>query len=77
MVRAIEAAGIVPVVDHTFELARIAEAFNLQAAGGHFGKIALKTEAVGWTIDPQGTATISPLCVKFDNPGHSRSHRER
>lgn len=42
LVRAIEATGIKPVIDRSFALADIAEAFRLQKAGGHFGKIALE-----------------------------------
>ncbi|MES1924981.1 NAD(P)-dependent alcohol dehydrogenase [Salinisphaera sp. T31B1] len=41
MVRAIEASGIVPVVDSEFELADLAEAFAYQKAQKHFGKICL------------------------------------
>jgi len=40
-VRALEATGVVPVVDRVFALDRIADAFRLQEAGGHFGKICL------------------------------------
>lgn len=42
LVRAIEATRLRPVIDRTFALAEIAEAFRLQKAGGHFGKIALQ-----------------------------------
>jgi NADPH:quinone reductase-like Zn-dependent oxidoreductase len=42
MVRAIEATGIKPVIDRAFPLAGIAEAFRLQKAGDHFGKIVLE-----------------------------------
>ncbi len=41
-VRAIEATGLKPVIDKTFPLERIADAFRLQGAGGHFGKICLE-----------------------------------
>jgi NADPH:quinone reductase-like Zn-dependent oxidoreductase len=41
MVRAIEANGIVPVIDRHFPLAQLADAFRHQAAGRHFGKIVL------------------------------------
>lgn len=41
-VRAIEATGMRPVIDRTFPLAGIADAFRLEAAGGHFGKICLE-----------------------------------
>lgn len=41
MVRAIDATGIKPVVDRTFALDDIADAFAHQAAGKHFGKICL------------------------------------
>ncbi|WP_199032038.1 NAD(P)-dependent alcohol dehydrogenase [Ralstonia sp. ASV6] len=41
MVRAIEATGIKPVIDRTFALDDIAEAFAHQAAGKHFGKLCL------------------------------------
>jgi NADPH:quinone reductase-like Zn-dependent oxidoreductase len=40
-VRAIDATGLKPVVDRTFPLESIADAFSLEAAGGHFGKIGL------------------------------------
>jgi NADPH:quinone reductase-like Zn-dependent oxidoreductase len=41
MVEAIEANGIEPVISDTFELTGIADAFRLQEAHGHFGKICL------------------------------------
>lgn len=41
MVAAIEANGIVPVIDRSFPLADIAQAFEHQAAQRHFGKICL------------------------------------
>lgn len=39
MVRAMETTGIRPVLDKSFKLGELAEAFKLQQAGGHFGKI--------------------------------------
>lgn len=42
LVRAIEATGIKPVIDGSFSLSDIAEAFRLQKSGSHFGKIALE-----------------------------------
>ncbi|NLP64940.1 zinc-dependent alcohol dehydrogenase family protein [Paraburkholderia sacchari] len=42
LVRAIDATGIKPVIDRSFALEAIADAFRLQQAGGHFGKIALE-----------------------------------
>ena len=45
MIRAIEATGIVPVVDRSFDLSEIADAFRLQAMSGHFGKIGLNVSA--------------------------------
>ena len=42
LVRAIEATGVRPVIDRSFPLADIADAFRLEQAGGHFGKIALE-----------------------------------
>lgn len=41
MIRALETTGLRPCIDRTFELASLADAFRLQASGGHFGKIAL------------------------------------
>jgi NADPH:quinone reductase-like Zn-dependent oxidoreductase len=41
MVRAIDTIGLKPVIDTTFELADIAEAFRHQEAGKHFGKVCL------------------------------------
>ncbi|HEY0043979.1 MAG TPA: NAD(P)-dependent alcohol dehydrogenase [Allosphingosinicella sp.] len=41
-VRALEATGIRPVIDRSFALTDIAEAFRLQGSGGHFGKICLE-----------------------------------
>jgi NADPH:quinone reductase-like Zn-dependent oxidoreductase len=38
---AIEANGIEPVIDRSFELAAIADAFRLQESQQHFGKIGL------------------------------------
>lgn len=42
MVRGIEATGIVPVIDSTFVLDEIAEAFRYQESQKHFGKICLR-----------------------------------
>lgn len=42
MVRAIDATGLKPVIDRSFGLGEIAEAFRHQASGGHFGKICLE-----------------------------------
>jgi NADPH:quinone reductase-like Zn-dependent oxidoreductase len=41
MIRAINANGIKPVIDRTFPLGEIADAFRHQAAGRHFGKVRL------------------------------------
>jgi NADPH:quinone reductase-like Zn-dependent oxidoreductase len=41
MVRAIDANGIKPVIDSTYPLEGIADAFRHQESGGHFGKICL------------------------------------
>ena len=40
-VRALEATGIRPVIDSSFALEKIAEAFHHEASGRHFGKICL------------------------------------
>ncbi len=42
MVRAIDATGFRPVIDRSFGLAEIADAFRYQASGAHFGKICLE-----------------------------------
>lgn len=42
MVRAIEATGLKPVIDRTFPLAEIADAFRYEESGAHFGKICLE-----------------------------------
>ncbi len=41
MVRAMEVTGIRPVIDRTFALDEIADAFRHEESGAHFGKIAL------------------------------------
>jgi NADPH:quinone reductase-like Zn-dependent oxidoreductase len=41
MIRAIETSGIEPVIDRSFALDEIGDAFRYQAAGRHFGKIGL------------------------------------
>jgi NADPH:quinone reductase-like Zn-dependent oxidoreductase len=41
-VRAIDAAGIKPVIDRTFDLDEIVDAFRHEASGRHFGKICLE-----------------------------------
>ncbi len=41
MIAAIEANGIIPVIDRNYALADIAEAFRLQESQQHFGKICL------------------------------------
>ena len=42
MVRAIEASGIKPVIDSTFPLDRLADAFRHLNSGGHIGKICIE-----------------------------------
>jgi NADPH:quinone reductase-like Zn-dependent oxidoreductase len=41
-VAAIHAAGIRPVIDRTFGLSDLVQAYNLMSTGGHFGKIAIR-----------------------------------
>lgn len=41
-VRGIDAAGIKPVIDRSFDLDEIADAFRYEASGQHFGKICLE-----------------------------------
>ena len=41
MIRAIEATGIKPVIDMSFPLEKLADAFRYQETGGHFGKICI------------------------------------
>jgi NADPH:quinone reductase-like Zn-dependent oxidoreductase len=41
-VRAIEATGLRPVIDRSFGLAEIADAFRHEEAGAHFGKLCLE-----------------------------------
>ena len=41
-VRALEATAIRPVIDRSFPLEAMADAFRLEASGGHFGKICLE-----------------------------------
>jgi D-arabinose 1-dehydrogenase-like Zn-dependent alcohol dehydrogenase len=42
MVRAMEATGIKPVIDSSFPLEHIADAFRHEESGRHFGKICLE-----------------------------------
>lgn len=42
LVRAIDATGLRPVVDRSFALAEIADAFRHEESGAHFGKICLE-----------------------------------
>lgn len=42
MIRAIDAAGMRPVVDKTFPLAGLADAFSYEEEGRHFGKICVE-----------------------------------
>ncbi|WP_150910247.1 zinc-dependent alcohol dehydrogenase family protein [Marinobacter halotolerans] len=42
MIRAIEANGLRPVIDRSFSLENIAEAFRFEESGKHFGKICLE-----------------------------------
>lgn len=41
-VRALDANGVRPVIDRTFALAELADAFRHQESGNHFGKIAVR-----------------------------------
>ncbi|MCK9515571.1 MAG: NAD(P)-dependent alcohol dehydrogenase [Ottowia sp.] len=41
-VAALDQTGIRPVISHRFALEQLADAFRLQEAGGHFGKIAVQ-----------------------------------
>ena len=42
MVRAIDATGFRPIIDRSFGLTEIADAFCHQASGAHFGKVCLE-----------------------------------
>jgi len=42
MVRAIESSNLKPVIDRSFGLDEIADAFRHEEAGKHFGKICLE-----------------------------------
>ena len=42
MIRGLESTGIKPVIDKVFNFENLAEAFELQQAGGHFGKITVE-----------------------------------
>jgi NADPH:quinone reductase-like Zn-dependent oxidoreductase len=42
MIRGLEAAGIRPVIDATFPLAKLADAFRHEEAAQHFGKICVE-----------------------------------
>ncbi|EYF08724.1 Alcohol dehydrogenase [Chondromyces apiculatus DSM 436] len=42
MIRAIDAAGIKPVIDRSFPLEELAAAFRYQESGAHFGKICVE-----------------------------------
>ena len=42
MVRALDAMSIKPVIDRTFKLEALADAFRYEASGKHFGKIAIE-----------------------------------
>jgi NADPH:quinone reductase-like Zn-dependent oxidoreductase len=44
MIRGLEATGIRPVVDKTFPLANLADAFRYEEQAGHFGKICVETK---------------------------------
>jgi NADPH:quinone reductase-like Zn-dependent oxidoreductase len=39
MIRAIEALGLRPIIDRSFALAELADAFRHEISGAHFGKI--------------------------------------
>ena len=41
MITALEVTGMRPIIDTTFPLEQLADAFRLQASGGHFGKIGI------------------------------------
>lgn len=42
MIRAIDATGLQPVIDRSFRLEALADAFRYQAQGSHFGKIGIE-----------------------------------
>lgn len=42
LIRGIDAVQVQPVIDRSFPLAEIADAFRLQESGGHFGKIVVE-----------------------------------
>jgi NADPH:quinone reductase-like Zn-dependent oxidoreductase len=41
MVQALEATGLKPIIDRTFPLSQLADAFRYEASGKHFGKITI------------------------------------
>jgi NADPH:quinone reductase-like Zn-dependent oxidoreductase len=44
LVRALEVTGVRPIIDRTFPLDGLAEAFRYEASGAHLGKIAIAIE---------------------------------
>jgi NADPH:quinone reductase-like Zn-dependent oxidoreductase len=44
LVRALEVTGVRPIIDRTFPLDELAEAFRYEASGSHLGKIAIAIE---------------------------------
>ena len=42
MVRALDATGLRPIIDRTFALEALADAFSYEASGAHFGKICVE-----------------------------------
>jgi NADPH:quinone reductase-like Zn-dependent oxidoreductase len=42
MVRAVEASGVHPVIDRSFPLEKLSDAFRYQETGAHFGKIVIE-----------------------------------
>ncbi len=42
MIRALDANNMKPIIDKTFPLDALGEAFGYEAAGGHFGKICIE-----------------------------------
>jgi NADPH:quinone reductase-like Zn-dependent oxidoreductase len=41
MIRGIDATGIKPIIDSSYPIDEIADAFRHQASGKHFGKVCL------------------------------------
>src|SRR3546814_10791702 len=64
MCRSIAVSGLRPVLDRTFALSDLAEAFRYQESGRHFGKIVVRSEEHTSELQSLMRSSYAVFCLK-------------